>query len=144
MQDSQAFNVEPETQIEGRQPARSAGAGIHFCKECNNMLVPTAPENRDDPLKFKCTRCGYEEVATDNRVYINIIKRSEDQMYSQKRNSSADPTLRRGRSYCSRCMAEVECVFYMTTGVSGEDTMKEWAQCTVNPTHPPWVLKEQE
>ena len=131
------FDLDPiaETQtVEKTKP--ELGAGMKFCPQCSNMLYPKAPEEKGSKqLIFECKRCGHTETSSDTCIYVNVLKHDNDTSYSSKKNITADPCLRRGKFYCPYCHKTVYCVFYLDEALAGGDSMKEFCECTENPSH---------
>jgi DNA-directed RNA polymerase subunit M/transcription elongation factor TFIIS len=109
---------------------RSAGTGIRFCPECNNMLSARAPRDPSQPLTYHCKNCQRGEETTDNRVYVNILKRTSEQSYLLKRNISDDPCLRKERQLCPKCDRWMDCVLFMAPTLAGEESFQQLWECT--------------
>ena len=109
---------------------RSIGTGIRFCPECQNMLVPRAPENREDPLMYHCEHCNRNDDVQMNRVYVNVLKRSSNDSYLSKRIVGDDPTLERVVKYCETCNEQRDCVIFMAPSLAGEEQFSHIFECT--------------
>lgn len=125
---SQLFS---SSQYQSETKQRSVGTGIHYCQECNNMMTPRAPENPDNGLEFYCAHCRITEQASDNRVYVNVLKRSKEESYIAQKFISDDPTLKRKQLFCRDCDNYNECVIFMAPTLAGEESLSLMAECTV-------------
>ena len=108
---------------------RGVGTGISFCPECNNMLTPRAPTNRDAELYYYCAHCNRKEPAPSARVYVNILKRTAQESYLSKRSVADDPTLRRVLAYCPVCQDDRMCVVFLAPSLAGEEQFKQLLEC---------------
>lgn len=124
---SQYYTQEPSDEIK----KSSLGTGIHYCRECNNMMSPRAPQDRENGvLEFYCPHCNISEAASDNRVYVNVLKRTTENSFFTQKSIADDPTLRREVRYCEQCDQEVDCVFFMAPTLAGEESMTLMLECT--------------
>ena len=111
---------------------RSLGAGIRFCSECRNMMVPKEPKERslDQPLQYHCAHCNRYEDAVDPRIYVNILKRSTEESYLAKRSVSGDPALERRIRECPQCQKDTVCVVFLAPSLAGEEKFQRLLECT--------------
>lgn len=114
-----------ETQETSDEVAKSSlGTGIHYCRECNNMMSPRAPlDKENEQLEFYCPHCNISETTSDNRVYVNVLKRTTENSFFAQRSIADDPTLRRETRFCKECDQDVDCVFFMAPTLAGEESM---------------------
>ena len=122
----------PESQypVDDLQKKRSVGTGIHYCRECSNMMIPRIPDDTSHTLQYFCTHCKIYEPADDNRVYVNVLKRTTEDSFISKKLISDDPTLRRETRRCEECDEDVDCVFFVAPTLAGEESMTLMLECT--------------
>jgi DNA-directed RNA polymerase subunit M/transcription elongation factor TFIIS len=94
------------------------------------MLTPKAPEVREAGLIYWCKVCNRREPVSDNRVYVNLLKRTTEQSYLSKRNVGEDPTLERQFQFCESCERDTECVRFLAPTLAGEESFKLMFECT--------------
>lgn len=136
---SQFFTQSAFTPVEEAQP-KSEGTGIQFCPECSNMMIPKAPEQRNDPLLYVCGHCGRKEPAGSARVYVNILKHDASSSKSTGQALSNDPALRRLTTVCPGCETERVVVVLMAPKVNGQDQLRQMFECTL--CHRQWMDNE--
>ena len=127
---SQFFSMDLASDAEADDmKQKGVGTGITFCPECNNMLTPHTPEGSDE-LYYECKHCGRKELASSNRVYVNILKRTAEDSFLSKRSVADDPTLRRVQAVCPQCQDERTCVVFLAPSRAGEEQFKQLLECT--------------
>ncbi|XP_071038988.1 DNA-directed RNA polymerase II subunit RPB9 [Parasteatoda tepidariorum] len=109
--------------------------GIKFCQECNNMLYPRE-DKENKVLLYACRNCDYQEVTTNNCIYVNKITHEVDELTQIVSDVIHDPTLPRTEDHvCPRC-SHKESVFFQAQSRRAEDEMRLYYVCTnPNCTH---------
>ena len=89
--------------------------GIKFCRECNNMLYPSA-NTMGTGLVYKCRMChGVEQDARHNCIYVHRITHGSDDLVGVNRDLASDPTLSRADKICPECNATSAVCFQAQT-----------------------------
>eukprot|EP00245_Coleochaete_scutata_P005620 TRINITY_DN19281_c0_g1_i1.p1 TRINITY_DN19281_c0_g1~~TRINITY_DN19281_c0_g1_i1.p1 ORF type:complete len:115 (+),score=8.58 TRINITY_DN19281_c0_g1_i1:95-439(+) len=109
-------------------------SAMKFCRECNNILVPT--ENKEErTLMFTCRNCDHQEPAEANCVYRNEVIHTADEKTQVLQDVASDPTLPRTKSVrCAKCR-HGEAVFFQATARGEEGMTLFFVCCNTNCNH---------
>ncbi|OAF71301.1 DNA-directed RNA polymerase II subunit RPB9 [Intoshia linei] len=116
---------------------KKAFTSVVFCQECNNMLYPK-PNEQEKVLMFVCRNCHFEEVASNNCVYVNNIKHETDELTQIVPDVISDPSLPRTEEHaCPKCKRK-EAVFFQSKSLSegmrlyyvccNEECLNKWTE----------------
>ncbi|XP_037927750.1 DNA-directed RNA polymerase II subunit RPB9-like [Teleopsis dalmanni] len=87
---------------------------LKFCPECHNTLLAREDDERH-VLMYICRLCEFEKVAESNCVFINIIKKSVEELTYVNPKILSDPSLPRSDEHpCPKCKYP-ETTYFPTT-----------------------------
>ncbi|KAF9045400.1 DNA-directed RNA polymerase II [Panaeolus papilionaceus] len=103
-------------------------SSLHFCQECNNLLLPKA-DNARQQILYACRMCPFEDVVENKCIYRNDLLTVTKEKVGITHGLADDATLAHSNIACPRCGND-DAVFYQDQSKRKETRMILFFVCT--------------